>query len=161
MNKSWLVVLKVVGVFVGAYVLFMITYYLTSHPTQFCAQCHLVEPYVESWHESPHAGVNCMHCHEMRGFVGKLEAKSRGLNYLYLTITNQYSLPAGAKIFEQNCIGCHLQDYRGYTDAPGLNNEHGHHYEVIRERRSCLECHREVGHQINLYLTPDFKKIWK
>ncbi|EEG76320.1 NapC/NirT family cytochrome c [Dethiobacter alkaliphilus] len=160
MRQSWLIVLIVVAIFVGAYAVFMVAYYATSHPTFFCTKCHFIEPYVASWEEFPHAGVTCLHCHEMRGFVGKLEAKSRGLNYLYTTLTNQYTLPTGAKIFEQNCIGCHLQDYRGYENAPDLATAEGDHYEYIRDNRSCLECHRDTGHEINILLKPDFEKSW-
>ena len=159
MKKVWFTVLAIAATIVLIYVLFMAGYYATSQP-RFCGSCHFIEPYVSSWEAAPHNGFNCLHCHEMPGFVGKLESKSRGLNYLYTTITNQYTLPGNAKIFEQNCIGCHLQDYPGYENAPDLYTAKGDHYEFIKEKRSCLECHRNTSHGRNLMLKPDFEKTW-
>ncbi|MDW7650690.1 MAG: NapC/NirT family cytochrome c [Bacillota bacterium] len=155
MKKAWIVALLGIGAILVFYMLFMTTYYVTSHPTRFCNRCHFLEPYVESWEASPHNDVNCLHCHEMRGFVGKIEAKSRGLNYLYQTITRQYSLPIQAKIFEQNCFSCHVGDYRNFPQATPLGNSSVNHYDLVREDRSCLECHRDAGHGLNLLVTPD------
>lgn len=69
-----------------------------------------------------------MRCHEFRGFLGKIDSKARGLNYYYATVTNQYTMPGGAKVFEQNCIGCHLGDYRQFPEATRLSNEAANHY---------------------------------
>jgi len=62
------------------YVSFIIVYRYTSQPS-FCAGCHYIEPYVESWSESPHKSVNCLDCHEPAGPLGVFHSKSRGLNY--------------------------------------------------------------------------------
>ena len=155
MKKVWVVLLIVGIIAVAGYILFMTTYYVTSHPTLFCARCHFLEPYVASWQEEKHAGINCMHCHEMRGFIGKIEAKSRGLNYLYQTLTRQYTVPVEAKIFEQNCLACHLGAYRQYPDTKRINNTGVNHEKLIRENRKCIECHRDTGHGVNLLVKPE------
>lgn len=78
MKLYWLVPLVLAGVLLAVYLLFMGLYYPTSSPTGYCVRCHYIKPYVESWQESKHAGINCAHCHEHRGFGGKLESKARG-----------------------------------------------------------------------------------
>jgi len=161
MKSARKIALSAAATLVVLYALYMVTYYATSLPKQFCVTCHYLRPYVESWQESAHAGVNCMHCHEMRGFVGKLHSKARGLNYVYQHITGQYTVPVQGIVFEQNCIGCHLSDYRRFQGAPILNNENADHYNIIRGNRSCLECHRGTGHDTDILLRPDFAKLWK
>jgi len=141
----------------GAYLLFMGVYHASS-ASHFCATHHLLRGYTDSWRQSPHRDVNCLRCHEFRGFLGKLESKARGLNYVYLTVTNQFTVPTRARIFEQNCIGCHLGDYAEYQGVTGLPADH---YALIKDSRSCLECHRETGHRENILLTRTFEKAWK
>lgn len=155
MRTAKIAALVVVVAVIGFYIFFMTTYYVTSHPTMFCARCHFLEPYIASWQESSHAGVNCLHCHEMRGFIGKLESKSRGLNYLYQTLTRQYNIPFRAKIFEENCFSCHFGGYRQYPDAPRITNRGVNHYQLLQENRSCIECHRDSGHEVNILIKPE------
>lgn len=143
----------------GLYLLFMGVYYATYKPVGFCNRCHMIEPYVSSWQASPHGDVHCLHCHEMRGFVGKLESQSRGLNYLYTSITRQYSAPIRGKVFEENCYACHVGDYRQFPQTLRMSNAKANHYELIREGRSCLECHADVGHGLRLTVTPELSGI--
>lgn len=132
------------GVMAGLYIAFMGAYYATSSPN-FCADCHEVKPYVQSWRQSAHREFNCLYCHEQRGIAGKLDAKLRGLNYLYLHLTGQYSNLIGKSVvFEQNCIDCHFGGYRRFANAPKLNRKH---YNFVKNGNSCTECHRETGHQ--------------
>lgn len=160
MKLYWLVPLVLAGVVLAVYLLFMGLYYPTSSPTGFCARCHYIKPYVESWQESKHAGINCVHCHEHRGFSGKLESKARGSNYFYQHITRQYTMPTKAVVFEQNCIGCHVGDNRRFAQAPRMTNISVNHYEIIRENRSCLECHRDTGHEVNILVTPELTGLF-
>ena len=71
--------LIVLGAVTGLYLAFMGAYYATSTPG-FCAACHRIKPYVQSWKQSPRQNVYCLHCHAQRGFLGKIESKTRGLS---------------------------------------------------------------------------------
>ncbi|MCW3490125.1 cytochrome c3 family protein [Dethiobacter alkaliphilus] len=159
MKTVWKIILLVLGVAVGLYLLFTGVYYATYGAVGFCNRCHIIEPYVTSWEEQPHSEVNCMFCHEMRGFVGKLESQARGINNMYQFVTGQYSAPKEGRVFEQNCFSCHVGDFRQFPQAAKLIRGDKKHYEIIQENRSCLECHRDVGHGLNLLITPDFSGI--
>lgn len=136
------------------YLAFMGAYFITSEPS-FCSLCHEVKPYVNSWRNSPHKNVKCLYCHEFRGFVGKIDSKTRGSNFVYQQITGQYTVFIKGKVFDQNCVGCHLGDYYNYKTAPRLNMKH---YKLIKEKRSCIGCHRETGHKTCLFSAVKFKK---
>lgn len=141
------IVLVVGAVLAGLYALFTVVYHATNIPDGYCNSCHYISPYVDSWKESNHANVSCQNCHEGRGVLGKMEAKSRGLNHVYLHVTGQQTMPVQARIFEQNCLVCH-----------GVAQNH---HAFLAENRSCLECHREAGHKVNLLLEPGAEKVWK
>lgn len=147
-------VLVIILVSVISYVAFMGAYFGTSKPS-FCASCHEIKPYVISWRKSPHEDVKCLYCHEFRGFVGKLHSKSRGLNYVYQLWTGQYTITTKAQIFEQNCIACHLGDYWNYPKAKRLDMKH---YEYLKDDKSCIQCHRDSGHKVNIFSQQKFKK---
>lgn len=136
------------------YLVFMGAYFATSQPS-FCRLCHEVSPYVTSWRSSPHKGVKCLYCHEFRGFIGKLDSKIRGTNYVYQQITGQYTVTFKGKVFDANCAGCHLGDYYNYKSVPRLNMKH---YQFIKQKKSCLECHMETGHKTGLFTSDKFKK---
>lgn len=153
-TKPWKRVLLIIGLtLVIGYVLFMGAYFVTSEPS-FCSLCHNLTPYYLSWKESPHSDVKCLYCHEFRGFVGKLHSKTRGLNFVYQQLTGQYTILTKALIFEQNCIACHLGDYYNYPETKRLNNKH---YEFIKADRSCLPCHREIGHNTDMFSKAKFQ----
>lgn len=137
------------------YVLFQVGYYATSTP-QFCGSCHEIQNYVTSWESSAHTTINCLECHQPSGELGKFHAKARGLNYVFQHFSGDYTIPTEAPIFEQNCIQCHLGDSKQHPNALRMNNTSKvNHYEIIKQSRSCLDCHRETGHSVDIYLTPD------
>ncbi|MEL7563496.1 MAG: NapC/NirT family cytochrome c [Dehalobacterium sp.] len=132
----------------GLYAAFMLVYFPTSEPS-FCSRCHLVKPYVQSWEKKSHHDVKCLFCHENRGYFGKIDSKARGLNYVYLTFTNQeVPIIAEAKIFEQNCIKCHLDGNKKYPQAPKIDQKQ---INDLKQDKSCLECHRDTGHDVNIF----------
>lgn len=142
---------------VVVYALFQVGYYATSIP-QFCGSCHEIEKYVTSWEGSAHNAINCLDCHQPSGELGKIHAKARGLNYVFKHVSGNYTIPTEAPIFEQNCIQCHLGDSKRYPNTVRMKNTSEiNHYESIRKAKSCLECHRETGHDVDIYLTPDLR----
>jgi cytochrome c nitrite reductase small subunit len=151
------IILGVVISLVGLYVIFEIGYYATSSPS-FCASCHEVNKYVTSWQTSVHKNIDCLKCHQPAGELGKFHAKARGLNYAFQHFSGDYTIPTRAPIFEQNCIECHLGDNKAYPNTIKLTNTPKvNHYETIKNSQSCLECHREIGHSVDIYLSPDLK----
>ncbi|MDO0824179.1 cytochrome c3 family protein [Desulfosporosinus nitroreducens] len=142
---------------IGSYVLFQIAYVATSGPS-FCAKCHEVKEYVTSWQQSPHNNLNCLECHQPRGELGKFHAKARGLNYVFQHYSGDFTVPTRAVVSDQNCLICHLGDSETYPDTLRLKNTAKvNHYETIKKSQSCLECHRDTAHAVDIYLTPDLK----
>jgi len=148
------------SVFIFLYMLFMATITVTGHH-QFCNKCHIKEPYVASWQNSPHREVSCTYCHQAGGYLGKLNSFGRRTNNFYLWLTNQDTILTYGKVFERNCIVCHMGDNRKFLNATRLNNEGTNHYEIIKNRRSCLECHAEVGHETRIWFNPEFENNWE
>lgn len=142
---------------VGLYILFQIGYVATSGP-RFCARCHEVKEYVTSWETSVHKEVTCLECHQPRGELGKIHAKARGLNYVFQHFSGDYTIPTSAVISSHGCIECHLGDRKPFPNAVRLKNTSKvNHYEIIKNSQSCLECHRDSGHAVDIYLTPELK----
>lgn len=153
-TKTWKRVVLIIALLsFGGYIAFMGAYYATSFPS-FCGSCHEVTAYYVSWKSSPHNNVNCLYCHEFRGFLGKLHSKSRGLNYLYQHITGQYTITAEGIAFDPNCIACHLGDYWNYPKTKRLNMKH---YDLIKQDKSCFQCHKNTGHQVNIFTREKFR----
>jgi len=135
-------------VLLSLFTTFLLVYSHTSEP-EFCSSCHFIAPYVASWKNQPHREVKCLFCHENRGFLGKIDSKSRGTNYVYMTITNQYSsFITEGKIFPQNCVACHIGDNKKYPQAKILDSTH---IDYMKQNRSCPECHQNPGHEINIF----------
>lgn len=148
MNKPFKYIIIIAGVLVSSYAVFMAAYFATSAPG-FCASCHEIKSYVASWGKSPHQKVGCLFCHEPRGALGKFHSKSRGLNYVYRQFAGQYSVIVETQIFDQNCIDCHLGNYSQFPNAVKIGKDH---YEYLKNKRRCAECHRDIGHQNTLGL---------
>jgi len=149
--------LSAFGLLVGFYVLFQIGYYPTSAPG-FCASCHELTPYVQSWESSVHKSVNCLYCHQPSGELGKFHSKARGLNYVFQHFTGDYTILTSAMVFEQQCVQCHLGDDKRYPDTVRMKNTPlVNHYETIKNGQSCLACHRDIGHAVDIHLTVDLK----
>lgn len=142
---------------VALYILFQIGYVATSGPS-FCARCHEVKEYITSWETSAHKEVTCLECHQPRGELGKIHAKARGLNYVFQHFSGDFTIPTSAVMSSHNCIECHLGDRKPFPDALRLKNTSKiNHYEIIKSSRSCLECHRDSGHAVDINLTPELK----
>jgi len=139
------------------YILFQIGHVATSGP-YFCAKCHEVKKYVTSWQTSEHKNINCLECHQPSGELGKIHAKARGLNYVVQHFSGDYTIPTRAIVYDQNCLICHLGDRKRYPETVRLKNTSKvNHFETIKQSQSCLDCHRDSGHQVDIYLTPDLK----
>ncbi|WP_407313631.1 cytochrome c3 family protein [Desulfosporosinus sp. SB140] len=156
----WKKIILGVGItLICLYALFEIGYYATSDPF-FCASCHEVKKYTTSWQSSAHKSINCLECHQPRGELGKFQAKARGLNYVFQHLTGDYTVPTRAVISDRNCIECHLDDNSAFPKTIKLKNTiKVNHYQTIKKSQSCIDCHRDTGHAVDIYLSPDLNGI--
>lgn len=116
----------------------------TSHNPSFCATCHIIRPYYQSWSEgellaSKHrqAGVTCQDCHKS-SYVDKVK---EGTKY----ITGQYSTPLpGLKVSQQECLRCHgsYEKVAALTAKMEPNPHENPHFGNL-ECSSCHKMHKE------------------
>ena len=79
----------------------------------FCgAACHVMAPEYAAFQNSPHADVDCVHCHAGPGAVGFIQTKIAGTRQLFLVMTNAYDRPIpvparGLPPASETCHSCH------------------------------------------------------
>lgn len=117
--------------------------YFSNDPNA-CANCHIMNEYLDSWQKSSHHGrAVCNDCHTPHNLLGKLITKAdNGWNHSVKFTLQNFAEPiriraVNAERLQANCILCHgelVADIRG-----GL--EHADRNEV-----RCTRCHAGVGH---------------
>lgn len=111
---------------------------------QFCGICHIMKPYLESWHESDfgahahaQAGITCLECHESN--IGQQ------VQELTKYITGNYQNPLKERKLgtKEWCLRCH-GSYEELAKLTGdrTRNPHDSHYGKM-ECRICHRMHRE------------------
>jgi nitrate/TMAO reductase-like tetraheme cytochrome c subunit len=112
-----------------------------SDQPEFCASCHNMQKYYDSWHDgkllaSSHgkAGVKCHDCHT----ASMAQQIEEGISY----ITNDYDDPMKKRQFpNENCTKCHDMDKvkakTVFADKKGPVNPHDAHV----GEQNCYECH--------------------
>ena len=112
---------RIMGVFVGATVVFLLVTALGSYHTyhftesvQFCGQaCHTVmQPELVTYQHSPHARVACTECHIGPGAAWYVRSKLSGTYQVYATLKNIYPRPIPTPIknlrpAQETCEECH------------------------------------------------------
>jgi nitrate/TMAO reductase-like tetraheme cytochrome c subunit len=91
----------------------------TSTP-QFCASCHIMTPYYESWHKDLHGGkldVACVECHYAPGEQNTINAKMRGLSQVASYFSGRYgaSRPR-AHVDNRSCLTSKCHGDLGFMD---------------------------------------------
>ena len=120
----------------------------TSRP-QFCASCHIMEPYYKSWQESSHKDVTCIECHFPPGVGGKIRGKMLGLVQLAKYMTQSAGPRPTAEISDASCLrsGCHeTRLLTGRVDFHGIPFDHVPHLSPNRRGRQlrCTSCHSQL-----------------
>lgn len=114
----------------------------------FCASCHFMEPYVENWETSSHAGVNCIDCHYERGFLGYLQGKGRLVSEMFRYWIGAYNVRPHAQLSDENCISCHSREALEAIQTYSRNIEFSHrqHYRspVRGMELTCSTCHSQL-----------------
>lgn len=113
--------------------------YLLDDPAA-CANCHVMNPQMDSWVKSSHHAVaTCNDCHTPKGAVGKYATKAlNGWNHSLAFTTGDFDEPIRAtamnqRIARQSCAKCH---------QPIMDSMHV----ASDEAPDCVQCHDAVGH---------------
>lgn len=145
--QTWAGTLFIVSLFLiagGSAVMYTAVHH-TAQP-QFCNSCHLMEPYYESWKNSPHHDVACIDCHYEPGSLETLEGKFKALSQLSKYVTRTQGTKPWAEVSDASCMrsGCHsVRMLEGEVQFGNISFDHRHHLlESRRGRRlRCTSCH--------------------
>lgn len=152
----WALVAFVVSIPVG---LVFLEY--TTRP-DFCASCHIMEPYVESWRQSAHGKVSCVDCHYEPGILETAEGKFKAVNQVVKYVTGTEGTKPWAEVSDASCMrsGCHTTrllagrvDYEiGRTSIPF---DHAPHLLEMRRSKKlrCTSCHSQIVQGEHLTVT--------
>lgn len=130
-----------------------------SSSTEFCLECHEMEPYGKSLFLDDRAVLPAVHyqkrlidrdetcyaCHTDYALFGDMKAKINGLKHVWVHYMGEPQEPL--ELYQPypnyNCLHCH-EDARGYVEAA----PHKDKLEALRAgEESCLKCHGR-GHAI-------------
>lgn len=141
-------------IFIGAIIVFAIVAFvaieITSQP-EFCARCHEIAPAVESWRQFSHNEVSCMECHADPGAIGVIKRKAGAYKEVYIHFFGEVPKEMEANVKYDNCLLCHSGKRSSkYPQAKNIVEEDNDlvtlHKDIIAEKTSCLNCHKEVAH---------------
>ena len=115
--------------------------YLSNDP-QSCANCHVMQPQLDSWQKSSHKAVaTCNDCHLPHNFAGKWFTKAdNGFFHSLAFTTNDFHEPIQIKernrrVTQGACLYCH-SDYVNHM-LPEVGGG---------DMLTCAHCHGDVGH---------------
>ncbi len=95
--------------------------YHTSQPG-FCASCHIMEPYYESWHADVHGeklDVACVECHYAPGQQSTIKAKFRGLSQVTSYFSGRYGATRPrAHVSNLSCMTAKCHGDERFMDKP-------------------------------------------
>lgn len=123
----------------------------TSH-SGFCASCHYMKPFFESWETSSHSEFECSVCHYPPGggIRSKLRKKIEGLVMVGRYWTKLYvkSKP-WAEIRDDSCLreGCHEKRLlEGQVGFHKVTFDHKIHFADLKRGKSlqCTSCHSQI-----------------
>lgn len=115
--------------------------YFSADPAA-CANCHIMQPYFDTWEKSSHHHVAvCIDCHLPHSFVRKYVAKAdNGFFHSMAFTLDNFHEPIQIKarnrrITQDNCVQCHLDIVHQMLPS-----------DPDAEMLSCIHCHADVGH---------------
>jgi nitrate/TMAO reductase-like tetraheme cytochrome c subunit len=115
----------------------------------FCNNCHLMEPYYESWATSSHNSVKCISCHYAPGIKAEAMGKVQAANQVVKYVTGAYGMKPWAEIEDAACLrsGCHTERaLEGEVDYEGVRFDHTQHLGELRRGKQlrCTSCHSQI-----------------
>ena len=119
---------------------------------QFCSSCHIMQPYVQAWSASRHAGVECVQCHFPPTFKDALWVKFQASTQLVKWATDTYSSKPFADVRDASCLrsGCHaggaLDARAPLTFKRVTGFAHAVHLDAARTGMAlrCTSCHAQT-----------------
>jgi nitrate/TMAO reductase-like tetraheme cytochrome c subunit len=95
--------------------------YYTAQPN-FCASCHIMEPYYASWSEDVHGGklgIACVDCHYAPGERTTVNAKLRGLSQVTSYFSGRYGKTRPrAHVVQESCLTSNCHGDGRFRDTP-------------------------------------------
>ena len=130
-----------------------------SAQPNFCLNCHVMEPYYESWATSSHKDVKCIECHYAPGIKAEAMGKLQAANQVVKYVTGSYGLRPWAEIDDAACLrsGCHTERLlEGEVDYFGVRFDHAHHLGELRQGKQlrCTSCHSQIVQGSHIAVTP-------
>ncbi len=145
-KKRLVLALSVLGLVL---VLFVASVQLTS-TSRFCAVCHYMKTFYDSWKTSSHSHVECSTCHYAPGLRSKLRAKMEGLVQVARYWSKLYlkSKP-WAEIPDESCLrpGCHDKRLlEGRVKFKTVVFDHKIHFSDLKRGKKlrCTTCHSQI-----------------
>jgi nitrate/TMAO reductase-like tetraheme cytochrome c subunit len=151
MNAKFKKRLTIAVLAVGGLIILTISSMQWTSRSEFCNNCHYMEPFYRAWQHSAHNDVDCVICHYEPGMASKIRGKLAGLEQLFKYATRSYlrSKP-WAEISDASCLrsGCHDQRLlKGKTEfKEGIIFDHTPHLNQLRRGKElrCTSCHSQV-----------------
>ncbi len=130
-----------------------------SAQPSFCDNCHIMEPYYQSWQTSSHRDVPCIACHYAPGIKAEAMGKLQAANQVVRYVTRTYSVKPWAEIEDAACLrsGCHSErKVEGLVDYAGVRFNHTDHLGELRRGKQlrCTSCHSQIVQGEHLSVTP-------
>ena len=143
--KKWYLVFVVAGIVLVAIGLVSIPFYVTTTPS-FCYNCHVMEPFVDSWEQSAHRKFGCDECHVRPGVTNRIVNQLVVTQNVYLNLLGKADMPEQIRsATNRNCLqdGCHSLNRTASTSGD-LKIPHRQH--VRLRDLQCKDCHFNVVH---------------
>lgn len=118
----------------------------SSRPS-FCLNCHIMEPYYESWATSSHNQVPCIQCHYAPGIKAEAMGKLQAANQVVKYVTGTYGTKPWAEIEDAACLRCHSErKLEGIVSYGGIGFDHAKHLGELRHGKQlrCTSCHSQI-----------------
>ena len=116
--------------------------YFSTDP-QACANCHIMQPQLDSWQKSSHHTVaSCVDCHLPHDFFGKYIAKAEnGYHHSKGFTLQDFHEPILIKeknsaILQKNCADCHADFVHAVATSA----------RTLQDEMKCVHCHADAGH---------------
>ena len=128
-------------VVVGLLVVYNGAFFVANYFPNSCRACHYMDPYVEQWKASAHAGVTCIKCHSFSPVFITVTT----LKYA----TGLYNPRPRAIVKDASCLakGCHEGRIKSGKAALGsITFDHEDHMTKLRrgEQLRCTSCHYSI-----------------
>ncbi len=145
--------------------LFSAAQIMESNQVHFCASCHEMKVFYETWQKAPHGTIHrgtirarCVDCHlPHEGFMKYLIAKILyGANDYYVHMTGkkasiehwlkhwEHKKPYVHKAYESGCKSCHKELIGNGIPLKAITAHKA--YLIGETKKTCVSCHHMVGH---------------